>query len=201
MHRKKRIYKGWNKEYIEKLPLPLLEYKNDYIKKEIDIIDKLLKELNIHFDKKINNYKEKVKYIFNNRFSKIKRIIDEETNKYKFNELKELIDDLNNETNYNFTKLIVIEEYVNKLNEITDEMLPNKISFAFFDGDFYQSIYDSLLKVYPKLSYGAIVCFHDYERWNLKGVKLAVDDFFKNIGKNERTQFKICDQLGVYIHI
>jgi O-methyltransferase len=86
-------------------------------------------------------------------------------------------------------------------NEITDEMLPNKISFAFLDGDFYQSIYDSLTKVYPKLSQGAIICFHDYERWNLPGVKLAVDDFFTHIGKSERTQFKICDQLGVYIHI
>jgi len=85
-------------------------------------------------------------------------------------------------------------------NEISSEMLPEQISFAFFDGDFYQSIYDSLKAVYPKLSDGAIICFHDYERWNLSGVKKAVDDFFSHIGKTERCQFKICDQLGVYIH-
>ena len=135
MHRKKRIYKGGNNEYIKKLPLPLLKYKNNYTdKKEINDIDKLLKELNIEFDKEIDNYKEKVKYIFNNRFSKIKRIIDEETNKYKFNELTELIDDLDNETetetdNYDFTKLMVIEEYVNKLNQITDEKKIERLKY------------------------------------------------------------------------
>jgi O-methyltransferase len=102
--------------------------------------------------------------------------------------------------NYINNQLPIPNIYKCWFNEITDEMLPDKISFAFFDGDFYQSIYDSLQKVYPKLSKGAIVCFHDYERWNLPGVKKAVDDFFEQIGKKERIQFKICDQLGVYIH-
>ena len=135
MHRKKRIYKGGNNEYIKKLPLPLLEYKKYYTdEKEINDINKLLNELNIEFDKEIDNYKEKVKYIFNNRFSKIKRIIDEETNKYKFNELTELIDDLDNETetktdNYDFTKLMVIEDYVNKLNQIIDTDKIERLKF------------------------------------------------------------------------
>lgn len=85
-------------------------------------------------------------------------------------------------------------------NEIKSNQLPESISFAFLDGDFYQSIYDSLEKIYPLLSNGAIVTFHDYERPDLPGVKKAVDDFF-SIHKPDRVQFKICRELGVYLHV
>lgn len=62
----------------------------------------------------------------------------------------------------------------------TDQEYPNPISFAFFDGDFYQSIMDSWIKVYPRLSPGAIVTVHDYGFPPLVGVKKACDEFLKD---------------------
>ncbi len=57
--------------------------------------------------------------------------------------------------------------------------IPEQISFAFFDSDFYTSILDSWEKVYPRLTLGAKVCVHDYD-WNvLPGVKMACDDFLR----------------------
>lgn len=85
---------------------------------------------------------------------------------------------------------------------ISDSSIPNYISFGFLDGDFYDSIYDSLSKVYPRLSSGSVLVFHDYERPDLPGVKAAVDNFMNenyNTSKNGLL-FKIFDQLGVYIH-
>jgi len=61
-----------------------------------------------------------------------------------------------------------------------DQQYPDRISFAFFDGDFYQSIMDSWEKVYPQLSPGAIVTVHDYGFPPLVGVKKACDEFLKD---------------------
>lgn len=83
--------------------------------------------------------------------------------------------------------------------DIPDSYIPNSISFAFLDGDFYQSIYDSFNKIISKLSDGAVVVFHDYERPDLPGVKAAVEDVLKL--KSNKILFKIYDQLGVYIHV
>ncbi|MCX6724454.1 MAG: class I SAM-dependent methyltransferase [Candidatus Staskawiczbacteria bacterium] len=72
---------------------------------------------------------------------------------------------------------------------------PEKIAFAFFDGDFYTSIMDSFKKVYPKLSKGAIVCIHDYDWDVLPGVRRACDDFLK--GKPEEGLIKSYYQFGI----
>ena len=81
--------------------------------------------------------------------------------------------------------------------DIPEESLPEKISFAFLDGDFYSSIFDSLTKVYDRVSEGGYIIFHDYERNDLPGVKSAIEDFFKNRGITFNVT-KPCDQLGVY---
>jgi O-methyltransferase len=73
--------------------------------------------------------------------------------------------------------------------------LPEKISFAFFDSDFYTSILDSWEKVYPRLSKGAIVCIHDYNWDVLPGVKTACDEFLK-----DKQDGKILD-YGNYIGV
>ena len=61
--------------------------------------------------------------------------------------------------------------------ELTSEDLPDRIAFAFLDGDFYESIRDSLLKIDGKLSEGAVVMVHDYNNPALPGVKKAVDEW------------------------
>lgn len=68
--------------------------------------------------------------------------------------------------------------------DILDDRYPDKICFAFFDGDFYSSITDSFKKVYHKMRPGGIILVHDYEYEPFPGVKKACDDFLK--GKPER---------------
>lgn len=67
--------------------------------------------------------------------------------------------------------------------DIPDELYPNPISFAFFDGDFYDSIIDSFNKVYHKMSKGGIICVHDYQWPSLPGVEKACKDFIKDDSK------------------
>jgi len=54
--------------------------------------------------------------------------------------------------------------------------VPNKIAFAFLDGDFYESIKDSIKLVRPRLSPGATIVVDDYAREALPGAKRAVDE-------------------------
>ena len=65
-------------------------------------------------------------------------------------------------------------------SEIPDNEYPDKICFAFFDGDFYSSIMDSFFKVYHKMVPGGIIIVHDYEGAMLPGVKVACDDFLRD---------------------
>ncbi len=53
--------------------------------------------------------------------------------------------------------------------------LPGKIAFAFLDGDYYESIRDSLRLIERKLSPGAVIVVDDYQSEALPGVAKAVD--------------------------
>ena len=64
--------------------------------------------------------------------------------------------------------------------DLTAQQLPEEISFAFMDGDFYQSIIDSLHIVWPRISKGGIIAVDDYKRETLPGVEQALHDFFKD---------------------
>lgn len=64
--------------------------------------------------------------------------------------------------------------------DIPDIEYPEKICFAFFDGDFYSSIIDSFFKVYHKMSKGGIIIVHDYEGADLPGVKKACEYFLSD---------------------
>lgn len=65
-------------------------------------------------------------------------------------------------------------------SELENKDLPRKIAFAFLDGDFYDSIKDSLKLVEDKMSAGAKIIVHDYNNMALPGVKVAVDEWLKN---------------------
>ena len=53
--------------------------------------------------------------------------------------------------------------------------LPERIAFAFLDGDFYESIRDSLRLVTPRMNNDGVIVVHDYSNPALPGVKKAVD--------------------------
>ena len=99
--------------------------------------------------------------------------------------------------NFNQNNLPIPNIHKDWFKNIPSNKLPEKISFAFLDGDFYDSIYDSLTKIYDRVSDGGYICFHDYERFDLPGVRAAIEDFFNEIGITY-TVTKVCDQLGVF---
>jgi O-methyltransferase len=80
---------------------------------------------------------------------------------------------------------------------IPNHKLPDKICFAFLDGDFYESIFDSLEKIYDLVQDGGYICFHDYKRKDLPGVSAAIEDFFskKNI---DVEVIEVVPELGIY---
>lgn len=65
-------------------------------------------------------------------------------------------------------------------SDLTDADLPEKIAFAFLDGDLYQSIKDSLRLVDNKMVDGGIIIVHDYNNPELPGVTKAVDEWIGN---------------------
>jgi len=80
--------------------------------------------------------------------------------------------------------------------DIQDNQLPEKISFAFLDGDFYTSIYDSLEKVYDRVVDGGYILIHDYRRNDLPGVEAAILEFFR-LRNIELNIIEACEQLAV----
>jgi len=80
---------------------------------------------------------------------------------------------------------------------VPEYKVPEKISFAFLDGDFYDSIYDSFEKVYDKVQDGGYICFHDYKRNDLPGVEAAIKDFLNKKGVVDTTEV-VTSQLGVF---
>lgn len=61
--------------------------------------------------------------------------------------------------------------------QLTPDDLPEQISFAFLDGDFYTSILSSLKVIWPKLAPGAIVVVDDYQTEALPGVAQALKEW------------------------
>lgn len=72
---------------------------------------------------------------------------------------------------------IIKKAFFEGLNPAAD--LPEKIAFAFCDGDLYGSIKTSLRLVLPKLSRSGIIVVHDYNNPELPGSSRAVDEFLR----------------------
>jgi len=72
--------------------------------------------------------------------------------------------------------------------ELTPADVPERISFAFLDGDFYTSILSSLKVIWPKLTPGAIVVVDDYQTEALPGVAQALKEWHVGHSFNLRTE-------------
>lgn len=68
-------------------------------------------------------------------------------------------------------------------NELKDTDLPEKIAFAFLDGDLYESIKVSLELIDGKMAPGGIVIIHDYKNPALPGVAKATNEW---LAKNDK---------------
>lgn len=65
-------------------------------------------------------------------------------------------------------------------SDLKAEDVPAKISFAFLDGDFYNSIKTSFNLIESKLSENTTIIVHDYKNEALPGVAKATDEWLKN---------------------
>jgi O-methyltransferase len=80
--------------------------------------------------------------------------------------------------------------------DVPEAEFPEKVAFAFFDGDFHSSILDSFRRIYPRLSPGAIVCVHDFACDTWPGVTTACEEYLAD--KPERVE-PACYLLGAMV--
>ena len=85
---------------------------------------------------------------------------------------------------FKIRNLLLPEIHSGWFKEIPDKEYPDKICFAFLDGDFYSSIMDSLNKIYYKMVKGGIIIIDDCGWSALPGCKKAVEDFLQDKEEN-----------------
>ena len=78
--------------------------------------------------------------------------------------------------------------------DLTKEQIPEKISFAFLDGDYYASILDPLKLIWDNLSSGAIIVVDDYGNQALPGAEKAVRQWCNSKG----LKYKVEDSLAIF---
>lgn len=78
-------------------------------------------------------------------------------------------------------------------NSTNSHDLPEKIAFAFLDGDLYNSIKTSFTLVTPRMVSGGVIIVHDYNNPQLPGVTKAVDEWLTFM----RTTQKVSPTLSV----
>lgn len=83
---------------------------------------------------------------------------------------------------YNFKKAGLKLPIIHKgwFADFTPDDVPESIIFAFFDGDFYESIADSFRVCDGKLQETATIVVDDYANEALPGAQKAVDEWLKN---------------------
>jgi len=67
-------------------------------------------------------------------------------------------------------------------NELAGDDIPDKICFAFLDGDYYESIKTSIELIQNRLMDGSVVVVHDYSNPALPGSARAVDEWLRSKG-------------------
>lgn len=74
--------------------------------------------------------------------------------------------------------------------------IPKKISYAFLDGDLYQSIKTSLRLITEKMSQGGVIIVHDYNNPELPGSARAVDEWLKS-HQVKVASFRVAETLAI----
>ncbi len=89
-----------------------------------------------------------------------------------------------------FKKAGLIPPVIHKawFSDLVPDDVPNQILFAFLDGDYYESIHDSLALVTPKLLPGATIVIDDYVNEALPGAARATDEWAHLHRKTVRVQ-------------
>ncbi len=86
---------------------------------------------------------------------------------------------------------IIHKDWFSELSEVE---VPRKIAFAFLDGDYYQSIRQSLALIENKLVPGSVVVVDDYQSEALPGARKAVDEW---LVANPNHKLRITNSLAI----
>ena len=73
-------------------------------------------------------------------------------------------------------------------SDLVADDIPSSVSFAFFDGDYYESIADSFRVVAPKLTSSATIVVDDYASEALPGAAKATNEWSRAQGQSVRVQ-------------
>lgn len=97
-----------------------------------------------------------------------------------------------------FSKNHLIQPTIKKawFSDLSESDMPEKIGFAFFDGDFYNSIRDSFKACHNLLSPGAIIVVDDYDSEALPGTARATDEWIEQ-NQSMIKAFRIERSLGI----
>jgi O-methyltransferase len=131
----------------------------------------------------MQHYKPDKKLYVYDSFEGLPRLNEVDGRAYHQGQLKTTEDILRH--NFKQHNLPLPEIHRGWFNKTLPNGLPEKIAFAYLDGDLYESILVSLEYVYPRLTKGAICLVDDYGDpsinpvgWNkLPGVKKACDEY------------------------
>lgn len=90
----------------------------------------------------------------------------------------------------NFQKAHLQQPIVHKgwFNQLSEGDVPSQIGFAFFDGDYYESIDDSFRLTHKNLMPHATVIVDDYANEALPGAQKATDKWAKMLGTSVRSE-------------
>jgi O-methyltransferase len=85
-------------------------------------------------------------------------------------------------------------------SDISPDAVPGDICFAYLDGDYYESIRDSLRLIWPKLAPQATIVVDDYANEALPGAAKAVDEWLNAHSASVRVQSSlgIIQRTGTY---
>jgi len=94
---------------------------------------------------------------------------------------------------HEFQKARLVPPLIHKgwFAEMTPTDVPASIAFAFLDGDFYESIRDSLRLVLPRLTNHATVVIDDYAREALPGAARALRDVAPHLADQVRIEHNL----------
>ncbi len=90
--------------------------------------------------------------------------------------------------NFNQAGLTLPRIHTGWFSALTAADMPTPICFAFLDGDFYDSIRDSLRVITPQLADTAVIIVDDYQSEALPGARRAVDQWARMHGRTVRSE-------------
>ena len=92
------------------------------------------------------------------------------------------------EMNFKKARLRLPRVHKGWFSQLTSDDIPDDVTYAYLDGDYYESIRDSLRAIEPKLLPGAVVVVDDYANEALPGAARAVDEWLAGRGARLRVE-------------